>query len=212
MEVIQELEREYETTQKQLKELEISTEARKKREIQTLRRFGVMDSSGIRYSLPDIEIGHSWMDSSSITEHSEVAASEDDEVDENEEDEDLYRKKRAWKPLGWLTVSPLFRPRSKSDGLSRKYRAMSAGVVASPTSTTVQNLRRLYTGRSEFYDVDDERIEHIIAKPSLNQSGLLSDIVLTKPPTPIDSRTLEEIDRFEKLIKNYFRKKEQKRY
>lgn len=38
-EVIEELEREYDTTVEQLKELERSTEARRRREIQTLRRY-----------------------------------------------------------------------------------------------------------------------------------------------------------------------------
>ena len=38
-EVIEELEREYDTTVAQLKELERSTQARRKREIQTLRRY-----------------------------------------------------------------------------------------------------------------------------------------------------------------------------
>lgn len=212
VEVIQELEREYDTTQKKLKELEVSTESRRRREIQTLRRFGVMDSVGIRYSLPDIEISHSWIDSSSVAEHTEVVASDDDEGDEVEEEDESFRKKRTWKALGWLTVSPLFRQRSKSETPSRKYRAMSAGVVAGHSSSTVQNLRRLYTGRSEFYDVDDEpEIEPISPKPSFKKN-LLEETVSAKSSIPINQKSLEEIDRFENLIKNYFRNKEQKRY
>lgn len=216
VEVIEELEREYDTTEKQLKELELSTEARRRREIQTLRRFGVLDTATVmRYSLPDIEINHVW-NRSSLAEHSEAAGT-DDEVEDGEEEDEQYRKKRTWKALGWLSVSPLFRPRSRSETPSRKYRAMSAGVVASTASTTVQNLRRLYTGRSEFYDIEDDPVEPVSFKPSLTLTPNLirvsqDDGVPVKSTAPINPKTLEEINRFENLIKNYFRKKQQKRY
>lgn len=207
VEVIQELEREFDTTKKQLKQLELSAEARRRREIQTLRRFGVMDNALMRYSLPDIEISHIWT-RPSLAE--ETAVTDDEELEENEdEDSEQNRKKKAWKPLNWLSVSPLFRQRSRSDAHNRKYRAMSAGVVAASTSTTVQNLRRLYTGRSEFYDHDDEPIVQQAKSKSTRASH--NDLVPAKPTVPIDPKTLEEINLFENLIKNYFRKKQHKR-
>lgn len=202
------MEREYDTTQKQLQELELSAEAKKRREIQTLRRFGVTDGVGIRYSLPDID-AYTWMEPSS--DQPEVTPSDEEDVTEMEEEES-YRKKRAWKPLGWLSVSPLFRPRSRSDMTSRKYRAMSAGVVASTSSTTVQNLRRLYTGRSEFYDIEDEAPESLTFKRNTKHVSIDTAAVQLKSSDPINPKTLEEISRFENLIKNYFRKKLHSRY
>ena len=213
VEVIQELEKEYDTTEKQLKELELSNEARRRREIQTLRRFGVTDTAAaMRYSLPDIEINRVW-NRSSLAEQS---AATDDEVEDGEEEDDQFRKKRTWKALGWLSVSPLFRQRSRSDTPSRKYRAMSAGVVASTSQTTVQNLRRLYTGRSEFYDIEDDPVEPDNLQQSLkpNLARILQDkgVAVKSSTIPIDPKTLEEINKFENLIKNYFRKKQHKRY
>lgn len=218
VEVIEELEREYDTTQRQLKELEISSEARRRREIQTLRRFGVLDSalSGIRYSLPDIEISRIRNHSSVANNQSEGAASEEEEVvDEADEEEDPYRKKKSWKALGWLSASPIFfRPRSRSETTSRKYRAMSAGVVPNPSSTTVLSLRRLYTGRSEFYDVEDEVVEPANNVKNRNPDQDPEDDVPPRRPSAvlINQRTLDEIKRFENLIKNYFLKKQHKRY
>lgn len=221
VEVIEELEREYDTTHRQLKELEISNEARKKREIQTLKRFGVMDSSalsGIRYSLPDIEISrirtHSSYVSGSNHHQPEGVVSDDEEAldeeaEEESEEADPYRKKRSWKALGWLSASPIFfRPRSRSETPSRKYRAMSAGGVtaATPASTTVLSLRRLYTGKSEFYDVDDEVVT---INKSRSERNIREDVPVK---SPIDQKTLDEINRFEILIKNYFLRKQQKRY
>lgn len=211
VEVIEELEREYDTTQRQLKELEISNEARRRREIQTLRRFGVMDSaiSGIRYSLPDIEISR-IRNQSSIGNQSEEAASEEEEVLDEADEEDIYRKKKTWRALGWLSASPIFfRPRSRSETTSRKYRAMSAGVVPNQSSTTVLSLRRLYTGRSEFYDVEDEVVEPTNRIATLEQAR---DVPAVRPSMLINQRTLDEINRFENLIKNYFLKKQHKRY
>ena len=222
VEVIEELEREYDTTHRQLKELEISNEARRRREIQTLKRFGVMDSaalSGIRYSLPEIEISRIRTHSSVSGNHQEGGAVSDDEeattldeAEEVEESEDIYRKKRSWKALGWLSSSPIFfRPRSRSETPSRKYRAMSAGLVTNPSSNTVINLRRLYTGKSEFYDVEDEvETAGNLSEASSEKNIRLQDAETVKSE-PIDPKTLDEINRFEMLIKNYFLRKQHKR-
>ena len=73
-----------------------------------------------------------------------------------------------------LNVSPLFQ---------QKTRAVSA-----------ENLRILYTGKSEFYDDDSD-----------NQ-----DEVFQRTPSPqqdIDEDILNEINLFKQLIENYFRSK-----
>jgi hypothetical protein len=106
-----------------------------------------------------------------------------------------------------LSASPIFfRPRSRSETPSRKYRAMSAGGVTAANPTTVLSLRRLYTGKSEFYDVDDEVVT---INKSSSERNIREDVPVK---SPIDQKTLDEINRFEILIKNYFLRKQQKRY
>lgn len=198
-EVIRELEREYDVTEKQLRELESRVEARKRREIQTLRRLGVTDSAalGVRYSLPDIELLHAASTPCMVPS----VESPDSDLDTEDEFASL-RKRHLWKkPLGWLSASPLFRPRSGSDSGSRKYRAMSADVVAAAPTTTVTHLRRLYTGRSEFYDVDID--EH---NKRVNQSNSASNA--KENARNIDPRTMDEIDKFEQLIVSFFQRKQ----
>ena len=208
-EVILELEKEYDTTKRLLSELEASEEAKRRREIQTLRRFGVNDAN-MRYSLPDIEISFATTDTvDEVTENPQLIDSDEEEEEEYSID---HKNKRSlsWKGLGWLTGSPLFRRRSGSESSqNRKYRTISADVVALP-STTVQNLRRLYTGRSEFYDVDE-----VPVKESAIKTKMKIPEEVDEPPTvssPIDPRAMAEIDRFESLIKDYFRRKQHKRW
>lgn len=192
--VIRELEREYDVTEKQLRELESRIESRKRREIQTLQRLGVTDSAalGVRYSLPDIEIYQTSM------------APSPESADSDFEDEypNINRKQLWKKPLGWLSASPLFRPRSGSDSSSRKYRAMSADVVASAPTTTVTHLRRFYTGRSEFYDVDEP------VTTEKRQSSDSATSITKNPQELIDPKTMDEINKFEQLIVTFFRKQQ----
>lgn len=192
--VIRELEEEYDVTEKQLRDLESRIESRKRREIQTLKRLGVTDSAalGVRYSLPDIEFYQTCMNPSSESPDSDL------------EDETSANKKYLWrKPLGWLAGSPLFRPRSGSDSGSRKYRAMSADVVASAPTTTVTHLRRLYTGRSEFYDIDE---------PSEKDEKRICESPKSLAPTIIDPDTMDEIKKFEELIVTFFKKKHSRQH
>lgn len=218
-EVIQELEKEYDTTQRLLAELETSAEAKRRREIQTLRRFGVMDAN-IRYSLPEIEISYTSPDPLVINNPQLIDSEPDAEEEENVSDFKGNKSKAtrsSWKGLGWLTGSPLFRRRSGSESSgNRKYRAISADVVALP-STTVQNLRRLYTGRSEFYDIEDEETAEPDKKENKNEndSPKISKNISSQTieeSNPIDPTAMAEIVRFETLIKDYFRKKQRKRY
>lgn len=206
-EVIHQLEKEYETSRRQLQDLEFSSESKKRREIQTLRRLGLLDHVSIRYSLPDIDIHYDFASDPSDELTSNAVSDDEEELEDTEEEAGHVRhKKPAWKKLGWLVETSFFRPRSRSETASRKYRAMSAGVVANPTSTSVKSLRRLYTGRSEFFDVDDEPIQSsapAAAGPSVTNE-LTSGIAEKKP---IDPKVLYEIDRFESLIQNYFKKK-----
>lgn len=178
-----------------------------------------MTDVNVRYSLPDIEISFiAPADTVSSQEGSQLEDNRDTE--EEEESAADYGNKNnkarpAWKKLGWLTGSPLFRRRSGSESSAgRKYRAISADVVALP-STTVQNLRRLYTGKSEFYDADVGTDEC----SSSNNGGKLSG-KRNKSPSPtreedhcqsIDPATMAEITRFETLIKDFFRRKHHRR-
>lgn len=222
-EVIQELEKEYDTTQRLLAELETSAEAKRRREIQTLRRFGVMDAN-IRYSLPEIEISYTSPDPSVVNNPQLIDSEPDAEEEENLSDfksnKSIKATRSSWKGLGWLTGSPLFRRRSGSESSgNRKYRAISADVVALP-STTVQNLRRLYTGRSEFYDIEDEESAEPNKQENKNENDSSKQEIISKnissqtieESNPIDPTAMAEIVRFETLIKDYFRKKQRKRY
>jgi hypothetical protein len=62
----------------------------------------------------------------------------------------------------------------------------------------------LYTGNSEFYDVEDQVEAHEVKSDE-------STARHQEPPALIDPRTLGEIEVFEQLIKNYFKRKLQKR-
>lgn len=114
-------------------------------------------------------------------------------------------KKKIWKGLHWLNVSPFFRKRSGSDsGVSRAYRTHSADTLAS--HSTKVHLRKLYTGNSEFYDVEDQ-----VEAPVYDVKSDESTARHQEPSALIDPRTLGEIEVFEQLIKNYFKRKLQKR-
>ena len=90
--------------------------------------------------------------------------------------DDVPRKKtnRQSKALfkAFLNVSPLFQ---------RKYRTASA-----------ENLRVLYTGKSEFYDDDSDAQDDVFQRS------------LPQQQEAIDQDVMNEIDLFKTLIKNYF--------
>ena len=147
------------------------------------------------------------MDASAVA-HPELLDTSDEDEDDAEEEEELEKppeKKKMWKGLSWLNVSPFFRKRSGSDsGVSRAYRTHSADTLAS--HSTKVHLRKLYTGNSEFYDVEDP-VDTPVNEVKSAESTALSQ----EPPIIIDPRALGEIEVFEQLIKNYFKRKLQKR-
>ena len=116
----------------------------------------------------------------------------DEDANDNDSDVDGVRKKTnrnsKAKFRAFLSASPLFQ--------RRNHRALSADESLFPHSA-VQNLRILYTGRSEFYDDDDDSdAQDDVFQPTAAQQE------------PIDQKVLNEIGLFENLIDKYFRAKQ----
>ena len=162
-------------------------------------------SKGIRYSLPEIEISYASPDLSTVA-HPELLDS-NDEGDEEEELEKPMDKKKLWRGLSWLNVSPFFRKRSGSDSaVSKSYRTHSTDTLAS--YSTKVHLRKLYTGNSEFYDTEDWVETTVPDIQSNEDSSLQQQQELSS--RLIDPRALGEIEVFEQLIKNYFNRKQKR--
>jgi hypothetical protein len=170
-----------------------------------IRRTGV-DDSCINYGVPDIRIQQASSDPS-------IPNNVDIRSDEDEASPPATDKKITWATLhGLLSVTPLFRRRSGSARelhRSRRFRAMSADVLALP-SETVQGLSVFYTGTSDF---SDENVSQSSPPAELNDKQLKTELQESVPPDHnINPKALQEIAAFEKLIENFFKSKQQQSF
>ena len=100
--------------------------------------------------------------------------------------------------------------RQRSVYANRRQRIMSADVVALPSSD-VCRLRSLYTAKSEF--ANDSKEIKVPNTCAVDRRLCESIAPLTPPPPPppprqqIEPKALFEIEAFEKLIEDYFRRK-----
>ncbi|EFX63283.1 hypothetical protein DAPPUDRAFT_119347 [Daphnia pulex] len=122
----------------------------------------------------------------------------DEEAEEESEEADPYRKKRSRMFVGLAHLLPFEKPeRNAQSKVSSHVRRRSDGGHSDHNP----ELETTVHGKSEFYDVNDEVV-------TINKA---SEDVPVK--SPIDQKTLDEINRFEILIKyDFLRKQQQKRY
>lgn len=170
-----------------------------------------VDDFSINYSVPDIQISDESFDASIPRSIVGLPAGKEWTDDDLNSAGDGEKKPgvggKSWNTFqGLLNVAPLFRRRSGSDSdRSRRYRAMSADVLAMPSSA-VQSLRFYYTGRSQFYDepaVVLPKPKTEIGKPNAEKRAHKSAQEVVNP------HVLQEIAAFEKLIADFFRSKRQ---